>query len=874
MKQKLLFTLILSVAFSLSGFILPATHTKVSAQACTCWPPGATSDQGCMAYGCPTGTRRVCNCNAGGSGGACTPVAGCGSTCGGSWSCYCQPDASCGGGGGGTACTPNAQRCNGCDRVQCLSDGSGEIIIGPGSCCTPPPPACTSTAPAATTLVSPSNNVTIPSNSTTLNWNSNSAWGTGCPSNNNQYRVFLSQNCTGTYTNIANVASSVTNYNLSGLTYGSSYCWYVQTSNGSQTANSAVWRFTVNNNPSITSSTFGADSCGYSTTGRFDSISPNKVNPLTFNVGFSDPEADLLSGIFIGFVPQSALNANTVTYDQVYSAATNNNSIVTLLGYSTAGVLQNNWSYNMQSGGVEVQNTPGTATLLGAGTTSKVTYISPGNWNSSVTIRFGNTYPSGLQNVYVMATVLNPDGTYSTPNQGSSSLLMMTKVATWSFDMTNPTGSIVLSNYVGSNFTAAWSGSDASGLKNAYSYIIAGSSGSTLTDTTGGYAINPLGTADMNYPTPSNAGIGIANLPTTRNYTFTGVSDYTLKLALEDRACNVYTATAGAVIPTSWIYSREGIVSANGGILNIKIPTTVGSMNITDLITPNPPTGNSSSPYTTANNFVAESPLKLGTGSVISGTGTLPTPVATISAKDRYTYNYSNQATTPDTRSNTTNWYSYVLDLLNSNNASNILAEGTSGSIYISGSVSTYLNAVLQFYRGPSALSDTTSIYTIHIPSGQMIFNTLNCDRRVVFISPNPMTLVPNITRSGTGGCIFVSGGNVTVSAGGNLTTTPLATGGNSSYDVINGYIISNGSFISTKDNAQSGPSDTPATRQWDGMLIKGGVLATNVSLNRSLNSSGNADQPAEIYQYDPFYSLTFKDALASRFYTIREYIP
>jgi len=316
------------------------------------------------------------------------------------------------------------------------------------------------------------------------------------------------------------------------------------------------------------------------------------------------------------------------------------------------------------------------------------------------------------------------------------------------------------------------------------------------------------------------------------------------------------------------------MISANGGILNIKIPTTVGSMNITDLITPNPPTGNSSSPYTTANNFVAESPLKLGTGSVISGTGTLPTPVATISAKDRYTYNYSNQATTPDSRSNTTNWYSYVLDLLNSNNASNILAEGTSGSIYISGSVSTYLNAVLQFYRGPSALSDTTSIYTIHIPSGQMIFNTLNCDRRVVFISPNPMTLVPNITRSGTGGCIFVSGGNVTVSAGGNLTTTPLATGGNSSYDVINGYIISNGSFISTKDNAQSGPSDTPATRQWDGMLIKGGVLATNVSLNRSLNSSGNADQPAEIYQYDPFYSLTFKDALASRFYTIREYIP
>jgi len=886
--------LLIIFVFLISGLGFILTPVKVQAQYCAC-TLGATSDQGCgigvgLGNGCAVGERRLCACGLVNGGGCQIPPIEVGPVdWTGNWNCTCTADASCGGGApppagscpdgycnnGETGCTCGAD-CGTCNYVAactwspnnpigCTGDGvNRQYVAGvptrPGCCnglvenwqgtcgC----PVCNVAAPTAPILTAPANNSTIPSNSTTLSWNANGGWGTGCPSSNYQYKVFTSENCTSTYVNSFTLGSGTTSQLFSNLRWGAQYCWYVQKANGSLSANSPVWRFVVNNNPILTLSSFGADTCGYGITGRSDSISPNKVNPLTINVGFTDPEANTLSAIIISVVPQSALNINTVTYDQVYAASINNNTVTSMLGYATAGVLTSTWGWNMQSGGANATNTPGTVTLIGAGTTSKANYISPGNWTASVSFRFENSYPSGVHNVYATATVLNPDGTYSTPNQGNSSLLYMTKVGTWNFDMSNPAGSITLSNYVGSNFTAAWAGSDASGLKSAYSYIIASSTGTTLTDTTGGFAINPLGTTDMNYPTASNAGIGVANLPTSRVYNFTGVSDYTLKLALEDRACNVYTATAGAVIPSPWLYSREGVISANGGVSNIKIPA-VASTNIPNFLTPTDATG--------VTIFQSENRIDLSTNSAMSGNGSLPTPVNTISTVDEYAYNYNNQATSPDSRANIANWYSYVLDLVTQNGVQ-VLTDPTAGALTKSGNISSYLDSL----RGSA--SNATTVYAINVTNGSLNLNGITCDRRVILLSSNAVTITPDIKRSGTGGCIFVSAAGFNVASGTAKTPTTLAAGGNSSYDVLEGFFISGTNFVSPVDTSRG------ATFQYDGLIVKGGVLTSNTTLARNLNGSGNADQPAIIFQYDPFYALTFKDALATRFYTIREYIP
>lgn len=54
---------------------------------------------------------------------------------------------------------------------------------------------CTSTSPSTPTLLSPADSSTVSTESTSLMWNNLSqTWGTGCPTNNNQFEIYVGTN--------------------------------------------------------------------------------------------------------------------------------------------------------------------------------------------------------------------------------------------------------------------------------------------------------------------------------------------------------------------------------------------------------------------------------------------------------------------------------------------------------------------------------------------------------------------------------------------------------------------------------------------------------------------------------------------------------
>ncbi len=894
MKFKINFKNLLIIFTVILLYILFSTFliSKVSAQACACWPPGSTSDQGCAAAGCPAGTRRICNCTTGGTGGACTPVPGCGGTCGGSWSCNCVTDSSCPT-GGGTACTPNAERCNGCDRVRCLSDGTGEVIIGAGACCGGGGETCTATNPVAPTLSSPADGSVLGSNDVTLTWNATSSWGTGCPANN-RYNVYLDQSCDASWTSLGTTTS--TSIIASDLTWGQTYCWRVEAHNGSNGAYSSIWDFSINNPPTITGNGVVGDLCGYGITGRIDSPSTTKSNPLSFTSSFNDIESDTFQEIQLALVPQSSLNLNTASASQVLQASINSNSIAvkitqtTAQTYSSSGGTTNyycasapspsnptpcapgfinpsapvtcNSSTDVKcenttttfawspagSGGANITNSANTATVRGSGTTTKMV-LSGSNATGNIEIEFKNNFPSGIYNIYLMG-VTNVGGTLISNNATATDNLVFAKVNTWQFDMVNPTVSIDNILYSGNSFNARWGASDNSGLKAIYPYIWADNGGSTLIDQTGGYTINPLGVTPLEYPDPSNGGFGISALSggyVNRSYNYSGETvNYTLNLAAEDLACNIQDGNSSASAPKPWMIGYKGNMSTNGGVTDI---TIVGGTTLIE---------------SSVGVFESNIPNKFGSFSVTSGNGILPS--SNISELDMYDYNYYNQATKPDSRSGTNNWYEYIKDRLSANKDTINIPVSTSNLIqYPSNySISSLLNTLI------GTTGNTSSVYYIEYTSPTAIpsfaLNTL-CDRKVIFVSSAGFNIEPDFTRSTDGACMFVSNGNINI-----LPTTPqkinrlLTQLSFHRYDFVEAFLITNGTL------------DIPEktylpTYRWDGLIVKGGAITNQNDFDRNLNSTANALQPALSFRYDPVYSIVFRDALASRYYSVREVI-
>ena len=143
------------------------------------------------------------------------------------------------------------------------------------------------------------------------------------------------------------------------------------------------------------------------------------------------------------------------------------------------------------------------------------------------------------------------------------------------------------------------------------------------------------------------------------------------------------------------------------------------------------------------------------------------------------------------------------------------------------------------------------------------------CDQQGIVFVQNDLIIDPDLlTAHNQNGCIFIVKGDVIVRPGSQKTQNiGIFTSNPAQYDIIEGFFIVGGNFITELDNLQGD------TFKWDGLIIKGGVYAQNLDLRRDLNGngSGNIERPSHLFIYDPRYKQIYEKTFSSRFYSLRE---
>ncbi len=736
-------------------------------------------------------------------------------------------------GGGGGGCTPNWGACSKSCGGGTQSDGCGHSRACNTQSC------CTVSAPGAATLSFPANGSIVPNNSVNLQWSDSASWGTGCP-NTNTYTVFISQNCTGTYTNYGSVPQGTLNKNVSGLSWGANYCWFVQKNNSKSTQNSSVWSFKVNKTPINLSHNFTQDNtCKISDgiSGRADNPSGETENPISYSFSFQDPESDTFLGSYLVFVPVYRENNPTVNANTVEQEAINAGGIGVLINNSNGKVstLNNNitWSSGITSGDETTQN--GHATVLGADVDTKMT-VSGDTATANFKIRMENTFPSGTYNVYGMVLMQNSDGTivssYATPLDSQ----VFIKLDSWRFDLANPGPVLTGPTYnTDQTFNVNWGATDSggSGLYTIYSYIWSDkSSGAQLTDSSVG-VIN-LGNTPYDYPQGSNAGINTGNLG-LHKYKTTGIpANYSYKLVAKDNACNISGTTIGVSEPKPWIISYLGNASANLGF-EVNIPDN-----------PNfkvPFANDVGTPY-------------LSSYAVISGNTIVPT--LRISKTDTYALNYTNDAVEPPKSSNFSKWYDLVKDRVEKNKKSPIVTK--SGNMSIDGSIANGIGVSV----GDKVIVEQSG--------GDLTISNGVCDVKVIFLISGNLTLSTDfVENNDASACMFVVKGNVNLtSVAAKSPTIAVDSTTQPYYDKIEAYIITDLKLETFTNNLPG------STNKYEGLYIDGGMVVNGapgnaLSLKRDLNYQANLTDPGVVVKYNPKYLIMFGNDLADRSYSIRE---
>ncbi|MBI4091174.1 hypothetical protein HY419_00315 [candidate division WWE3 bacterium] len=115
---------------------------------------------------------------------------------------------------------------------------------------------CIDSKPTAPAMTSPAPESNVPTLTPDFSWTDIGVanWGTGCPANNNRYKVYLQKlaNKTdvcpaiGAYSQVCDVDSLTTTCASSPLAQDSAYCWYAEADNGSQKASDFPIKFYTN----------------------------------------------------------------------------------------------------------------------------------------------------------------------------------------------------------------------------------------------------------------------------------------------------------------------------------------------------------------------------------------------------------------------------------------------------------------------------------------------------------------------------------------------------------------------------------------------------------------------------------------------------
>ena len=126
---------------------------------------------------------------------------------------------------------------------------------------------CKATSPGAPSLLTPNSGADTGLVDVKLKWKSLAKWGEGCPSNDNQFKVFLTERVSSVcpnsgYTRLATLPRNIISYTTSTLEPSRQYCWYILADNGSKVTSSAVRWFSTDKAPTA-SITAPVDNAGF-----------------------------------------------------------------------------------------------------------------------------------------------------------------------------------------------------------------------------------------------------------------------------------------------------------------------------------------------------------------------------------------------------------------------------------------------------------------------------------------------------------------------------------------------------------------------------------------------------------------------------------
>ncbi|KKQ35365.1 MAG: hypothetical protein US52_C0027G0009, partial [candidate division WS6 bacterium GW2011_GWA2_37_6] len=318
---------------------------------------------------------------------------------------------------------------------------------------------------------------------------------------------------------------------------------------------------------------------------------------------------------------------------------------------------------------------------------------------------------------------------------------------------------------------------------------------------------------------------GLASKLGTHTYRLTSATEVTdvinTKMYAEDTACN-YTVDSGNALNLTgrWMLTTFGNVFAPN------FSFTVNQANVAPSI------------YSYVNTYSYLS-------TYIASTLQKPITTGARQSKTSFTledYNDWN-GKVPKT-DNSTNWYDYLYKVVGSNAQ---IKPTSSASINTGTTTSSFL---AQFGAGYTGHVVTAGNFTIQ--------SNAICNTQTIFFINGNLSITPDFTIQNAGttknGCMFIVKGNVTIQNGASLGY----------YDRIDGFYIVNGTFATLTDRDYTGTV-------YDGLYIKGSVIATNTSFQRTFHLLKNISYPAEIIEYDPRFSNIFENALAIKEYSIRE---
>lgn len=752
----------------------------------------------------------------------------------------------------GYLCNPNTSRCV---LAECL-DGSASCD---STMCIA---QCTPTVPDAATLITPKNDNRVPlgsNNSVNFSFLLGD-YGDACPTNNNTYslqlnQVEIGQPCGATFVSYGQVSTA------QNLLPNKRYCWRIVKNNGSRTSISEVASFiTYLDTAAIAQdNSVKADVCGGGFSGKLGNT--NVSNPIVFDISATKSNStSVFRELWFAMITSQGSNQNIMSLDSIRTRVNTDRTmgfryVIPASGSPTVYTMTSSgggWSSaGLSANGTSITNGFGTSNVIEIGTNTTVT-VSSNNLTGKVKVQFNDSHSSNQYHVYAAVIYSGGDGNLYSSGSTVANQFNFTRIPTkngalnWGVDLISPAATVTTPVYnADGTFSVNWSSTDnLSGVKNnIYSYITATEPDSLINEVGFGDITPIIGTTPAP-PTVSNGRITTPNL-TTKTYRDVRPelgSQFNFIMHVEDNACNKTSTNSESVGTQPWLLSYKGSTSSNSGIVGV-VP------NQTNFTIPG--TSDSSS------NFVS-------TYNLISGNALLPN--RKLSKYEQYTRNYFNAGALPPSDSGFTSWYDYTLAMIQrnvpqTNNRGTLNGQTTFNSGNISQTNVTVNGSGISL-TFPGQQKGNNYL----IVNGNATFNQgFVCDRNIVIFVTGTVTINPDFNVNGTN-CVVISRENITIQNGSNKTgNVSLSSSTLASYDIVNGFLVTDGNVITQTDNGNGN------TRKWDGLQITGGLVAKDFVLQRSINLSANALQPATIVIHDPRYREIFGVDFSFNRYSIRE---